>query len=45
MITTTPDTMFKKMVEYIPVLPNDAKKWTFCLPTMYYDTLTDQIKQ
>ena len=43
--TTTPDTVFKKMVEYVPILPNNANKWNFCLPCIYYNSLTEQIKQ
>ena len=45
MITTTPGTVFKKVREYVPVLPDNARKWTFCLPSVYYNDLTDQIKQ
>ena len=44
LITTTPDTVFKKMHEFIPILPEDASKWSFCLPSIYYHALTDQIK-
>ena len=44
MVTTTPDTVFKKMVDYVPILPNDSRKWTFCLPTMYYNALTEEVK-
>jgi len=32
LVTTTLDTLFKKMVDYVPLLPDDATKWSFCLP-------------
>ena len=44
LITTTPDTVYKKMLELVPILPDDATKRTFCLPTMYYQALTEQIR-
>ena len=28
-VTTTPDTVYKKMAEYVPILPEDANKWSF----------------
>ena len=44
MVTTTPETVYKKFHEYIPLLPNDANKWSFCISTMYYQALTTDIK-
>ena len=43
-VTTTPDTVQKKMSEYVPILPKDANKWYFCLPTVYYNALTAVVK-
>ena len=40
LITTTPDMVFNKMFDYLPILPNDAVKWTFCLPSVYYNYLS-----
>ena len=44
-ITTTPDTIYKKMMEYVPILPSDATSWSFCLPSIYYNALTDQLRE
>ena len=44
LVTTTPDTVFKKMVDYVPLLPDDATKWSFCLPSMFYNSLTQEVK-
>ena len=44
MVTTTPETVYKKFHEYIPLLPNDTNKWSFCISTMYYHALTTDIK-
>ena len=43
-VTTTPDTVYKKMAEYVPILPEDTNKWSFCLPSIYYYALTSQIQ-
>ena len=43
-VTITPDTVFKKMVHYVPRLPDDATKWLFCLPSMFYNSLTQEVK-
>ena len=45
LITTTPDTVFNKMLDYIPILPNDAVKWTFCLPSIYYNSLSAKLRK
>ena len=42
--TTTPDTVFNKMLDYLPILPDDASKWTFCLPSVYYNALSAKIR-
>ena len=44
MVTTTLVTVFKKMVDYGPLLPDDATKWSFCLPSMFYNSLTQEVK-
>jgi len=37
-VTTTPETVYKKIAEYVAISPEDANKWSFCLPNMYYHT-------
>lgn len=32
------------MLDYIPVLPGDATKWSFCLPVVYYHALTASVE-
>ena len=44
LVTTTLDTVFKKMVDYVPLLPDDATKWSCCLPSMFYNSLTQEVK-
>ena len=43
-VITTPNTVYKKIKEYIPILPDDASKWTFCLPKVYYTALTADMR-
>jgi len=43
LITTTRDTEFNKMLDYLLILPNDAVKWTFCLPSIYYNSLSAKV--
>ena len=43
-VTTTPNKFYKKMTEYIPILTDDANKWTFCLPNVYYTALTADMR-
>ena len=31
-VTTTPDMVYKMMVEYVLILPADANKWSFLFP-------------
>lgn len=45
LITTTSDTVFDKMLDYILILPNDASEWTFCLPSVYYNSFAAKVKQ
>jgi len=44
LIITTPDTVFNKMLDYLPILPDDARKWTFCLSSVYYNALSEKIR-
>ena len=44
LITTTPDTVFNKMLDYLPILPDDASKETFCLPSVYYNSLSAKVR-
>jgi len=44
LITTTPDKVFNKMLHYLPNLPNDAVKWIFCLPIIYYNSLSSKVR-
>ena len=44
LVTATLDTVFKKMVDYFPLFPDDATKWSFCLPSMFYNSLIYEIK-
>ena len=44
LVTTTPDTVFKKTVDCVPLLPDDATNWSFCLPSMFNNSLTQEVK-
>ena len=44
-VATTRDIVYKKVTEYIPILPDNANEWTFCLSYVYYTALTVDVKE
>jgi len=43
-IETTPDTVFKKMMNFVSLLPAQAKNWGFCLPWLFFQSLPSDLR-
>ena len=43
-VTTKPDTVYRKMVDLVALLPEDGSNWPFCLPWIFYEALTLNIR-
>jgi len=43
-IETTPDTVFKKMMNFVSLLPTQAQNWGFCLPWLFFQSLPSDLR-
>jgi len=43
-IETTPDTVFKKMMNFVSLLPSQARNWGFCLPWLFFQSLPTDLR-
>ena len=45
LVETTPDTVYKKMMCYVTLLPDDISSWGFVLPWVYFENLSEDLKR
>jgi len=36
-ISLTPDDLYRRYIQYLPLLPSDAMAWSFSLVTLFYN--------